>query len=260
MEDIQTIWKYHCRDPASLRVLTHVATSGLHNSHARSLSTSHRKCYHKDILASLKCELIIEGFPWVKKIVNGILIYVPDYPTLHNRLKLVLTRCQDINLTTSKSKLQIGDTINFAGHTISKEGIYPDKNMLKAIRLASLASKEGDFSRERKKKNSDKLSLIMCGSKSLTDTQANYATVELEALAFLYACQKCNFYLRGLPEFKVQTDHSPLQGVFQRQMHSMDNARLLCIQEKLAKYSFTSVQISPDRSILPDYLIHESYR
>ena len=30
-------------------------------------------------------------------------------------------------------KLQIGDTISFAGHTISKDGIYPDKNMLKAI-------------------------------------------------------------------------------------------------------------------------------
>ena len=51
--------------------------------------------------------------------------------------------------------------------------------------------------------NSDKLSLIMCGSKSLIDTQVNYATMELEALAILYACQRCDFYLRGLPEFKV---------------------------------------------------------
>ena len=38
--------------------------------------------------------------------------------------------------------------------------------------------------------DSEKLSLIMCSSYSLTDTQANYATVELEAPAILYACQK----------------------------------------------------------------------
>ena len=47
---------------------------------------------------------------------------------------MVLDRCQNINLTISKAKLQIGDAINFAGHTISKHGIYPDKSMLKAIK------------------------------------------------------------------------------------------------------------------------------
>ena len=68
----------------------------------------------------------------------------------------------------------------------------------------------------QKPDNSGKLSLIMCCSKSLTDTQANYATLELEALAILYAYQKCDFYLRGLPHFEVQTDHRPLEGVFIR--------------------------------------------
>lgn len=50
---------------------------------------------------------------------------------------------------------------------------------------------------------SDKLSLIMCDSKSLMVAQANYATIQLEALTILYACQQCDFYLRGLPEFEV---------------------------------------------------------
>ena len=73
-----------------------------------------------------------EGFLWAKKIVDNILIHTPDYQTLHRRLNLVLDRCQDINFPISKAKLQIGVTISFAGHTISKDGIYPDKNMLKA--------------------------------------------------------------------------------------------------------------------------------
>ena len=76
---------------------------------------------------------VIKNFPWAKKIMNNILIHAPDYPTLHKRLKLVLTKCQNINLTISKSKLQIGDSFTFAGHIVSKGGIYPDSNMLTAI-------------------------------------------------------------------------------------------------------------------------------
>ena len=76
--------------------------------------------------------------------------------------------------------------------------------------------------------NSDKLSLVMCGSKSLTETQSNDATVELESLAIPYACQKCDFYLRDLPQFEVLTDHRPLEGVFTRQMHIAWTTRDSC--------------------------------
>ena len=60
-------------------------------------------------------------------------------------------------------------------------------------------------------------------------------------------CQKCDFYVRGLPNFEVQTDHRPLEGVFTRQMHSMENVRLLRMREKLARYNFT-VRWTPDKS------------
>ena len=89
--------------------------------------------------------------------------------------------------------------------------------------------------------------LSFCGSKSLTETQANHATVELEAFVILYTFQKCNFYLRGLPQFEVQTDQKPLEGVFKRQMHSMDNAHLLRIREKMARYNFT-VRLTPGKT------------
>ena len=45
-------------------------------------------------------------------------------------------------------------------------------------------------------------------------------------------------YLRGLPHFEVQTDHKPLEKVFQHQMYSMDNVHLLRMREKLPKYDF----------------------
>ena len=114
---------------------------------------------------------------------------------------------------------------NTAAHTI----LHTD-----ASRLHGLG-----FTLMQKPDDSNKMSPIMCGSKSLTDTQANYATVELEALAMLYTCQKCDFYLRGLPYLEIQTDHRPLEEVFNRQMHSMENARLLRMGEILARYNFT---------------------
>ena len=58
--------------------------------------------------------------------------------------------------------------------------------------------------------------IIMCGSKSLSPTQSQYATVELECLGIVWAIHKCDFYLRGLPSFTVLTDHRPLEGVFKR--------------------------------------------
>ena len=42
------------------------------------------------------------------------------------------------------------------------------------------------------------LSLITCGSKSLTPTQQRYATIELECLAIMWAIHKCAFYLNCL--------------------------------------------------------------
>ena len=54
--------------------------------------------------------------------------------------------------------------------------------------------------------------IIMCGSKSFTPAQERYATNELEYLAIIWAIQKCEFYLKGLPTFTVATDHRPLVG------------------------------------------------
>ena len=47
------------------------------------------------------------------------------------------------------------------------------------------------------------LSLIQCGSRSLTPTQQRYATIELECLVIVWAIQKCDYYLRGLPHFDI---------------------------------------------------------
>ena len=54
------------------------------------------------------------------------------------------------------------------------------------------------------------LRLITCGSCSLNETQDRYATIELEWLAIQYGISKCSFYLQGLPNFEIITDHKSL--------------------------------------------------
>ena len=90
----------------------------------------------------------------------------------------------------------------------------------------------------KKSQDGNNISLIQCGSCSLSETQQRYATVEFECLAIKWAVNKCNFYLRGLPAFIVLTDHQPLVGIFPKQLHELGNARLMRMREKLTNFSF----------------------
>ena len=80
--------------------------------------------------------------------------------------------------------------------------------------------------------------LIQCGSCSLTPTQQRYVTVELECMAIQWAIKKSEFYLRGLPNFEVLTDHRPLVGVFRKQLSLLENARLMQMREKTQEFTF----------------------
>ena len=88
---------------------------------------------------------------------------------------------------------------------------------------------------------------MQCGSSSLTSAQGNYATIELECLAIQYALSKSEFYLRGLPNFAVWTDHRPLVGIFNKAHHTLNNQRLIRIREKLLDFSFT-VSLVPGKT------------
>ena len=77
-----------------------------------------------------------------------------------------------------------------------------------------------------------------CGSCSLTSCQKNYATIELECLAIMWAVSKCSFYLKDMPNFQVITDHKPLLGVFNKPLLELENVRLQRLCEKLIGYNF----------------------
>ena len=80
--------------------------------------------------------------------------------------------------------------------------------------------------------------LITCGSTSMSSAQKNYAVIETECLAVMWAIQKCDYFLRGLNGFTVITDHKPLEGIFKKELADEQNARLQRMRMKLTIYDF----------------------
>ena len=74
------------------------------------------------------------GIPGVHKLVDDILIEAKDYNQLLERLETVLERCVNSNITISLKKMQIGESVIFAGYNISSNGIHPIEERMAAIK------------------------------------------------------------------------------------------------------------------------------
>ena len=290
-------------------------------------ASSDEWCRHSD--------WVVEGLSFAKKIVDDILVWAPTLQILSDRLCTILARCKSMNITISKSKLQISNDLIFAGFRVADFGISPDPVRTKAIQdfptpqnIHDLRSYLGlantlsnflpdlvqataamrkltcagnaytwldehdkefleskriltgtnivkpfhpnwptqlltDASRlyglgfalmQHDPNNLENKHLVMCGSKSVTDTQTRYATIELECLAIMVAVRRCDFYLRGLPLFEVITDHKPLIGIFSKEIYNLDNSRLIRIREKLIPYNFFVTWVPGKKHAIADAL------
>ena len=73
-------------------------------------------------------------------------------------------------------------------------------------------------------------------SRALTDTEANYAQIEKELLAIVFACEKFDAYIYGRDCVRVQTDHKPLESIFRKELCTAPK-RLQRMLLRLRKYS-----------------------
>ena len=90
-------------------------------------SSSDEWCRHSD--------RAIEGMPFAKKIVDDILVWATDLPTLYERVRSIGQRCSDLNIALSRKKFAVGTELSFAGLIFSADGIKPDPE-----RIASLSN------------------------------------------------------------------------------------------------------------------------
>ena len=70
-------------------------------------SSSDEWCRHSD--------RAIEGMPYAKKIVDDILVWTTDLPTLCGRVRSIARRCEDLNIALSRKKFAAGTELSFAG-------------------------------------------------------------------------------------------------------------------------------------------------
>ena len=77
---------------------------------------------------------VIEGLDWCRKIVDDILVWAASWEELWPRIRVILSRCRELNITISLKKMEVGESIPFAGFVFSGEGIYPDPARTEAIR------------------------------------------------------------------------------------------------------------------------------
>ena len=75
--------------------------------------------------------VIVEGFPWCKKIVDDILIWAPTPEDLEERLRAVVQRCEQLHVTLSRSKFQIALSLNCC--VVSSAGVQPDPSLISSL-------------------------------------------------------------------------------------------------------------------------------
>ena len=72
-------------------------------------------------------------------------------------------------------------------------------------------------------------------SRAMTQTEQNYAQIEKELLAVVFACEKFNHYIYARKNVAVESDHKPLETIFKKPIHSSPK-RLQRMRLRLQNY------------------------
>ena len=96
--------------------------------------------------------------------------------------------------------------------------------------------------------------IIQCRSCALTSYECNYTTIELEALAMAWACEKCDFFLWGCPNFTIVTDHRPLLGICDKPLANISNPQILRFRECLLAFQFDVMWLCGKANAIADAL------
>jgi len=171
-------------------------------------------------------------------LANQVSFFIPDYAHVTSAMRALLGQGKVFNwLPEHKFEFETVKTI--LCKNLLNRHFDPNKSvilMTDASRLYGIGFALCQYLDDEESKTPV---IITCGSRSLSDCEKRYATIELECLAIVYAVRKCEFYLKGLPTFSVATDHKPLVGVFNKTIYDLPNPRLQRMREKLGGYSFS---------------------
>ena len=81
-----------------------------------------------------RSDKVVEGLRGVKKLVDDILIQAPDLRALNDRINELLQRCKAYNFTLLQRKLEIRESVEFAGQIVSKHREQPNPSYIQGIK------------------------------------------------------------------------------------------------------------------------------
>ena len=100
----------------------------------------------------------------------------------------------------------------------------------------------------------DKTKVVQCESRSLSQAEKNYSTLELELTAIVWAIHKCDFFLKGIEKFEVIRDHHPLIGILAKLLPQIDNTRITSLREKVSNRPFKAKWLAGKDNVIADTL------
>ena len=94
---------------------------------------------------------------------------------------------------------------------------------------------------------------VAYASLALTDTEVNYAQIEKELLAIVFACEKFDAYIYGRHCVRLQTDHKPLESIFRKYLCTVPK-RLQRLLLRLQKYCLDVTYLKGEKMLIADTL------
>jgi len=94
---------------------------------------------------------------------------------------------------------------------------------------------------------------VAFASRSLSDTESRYASIEKEALALTWACERFSEFVLGKP-IHLETDHKPLIPILGKKSLDSLPPRVLRFRLHLMKFQYTITHVPGKELYIPDTL------
>ena len=178
--------------------------------------------------------------------INYLAKYVPDLSTRTLPLRKLLD--QKVMWMWSHEQEKAWKDLK---ELVSSEPVLKFYDPTKPIKISTDASRSG-LGAVLQQLHGETWFPVAYASRSVTDCESRYATIELETLGITFACERFHQYVYG-QVFEIETDHKPLVSIFKKSL--IDSPpRIQRLRLRLQRYDFKLTYVPGKWMHTPDAL------